>query len=108
MPSYGDARFVVNEGVHPQPGCGGQDARCSREFALRIWSESVRSFTAIFPCLRCESWQDFLNGDCNENSIGHMGLHASVFSTGSYMLQTNTRDPWTRDNPFPTEFPPEK
>lgn len=69
---------------------------------MRIWSESVRSNSPIFPCLRCDTWQLFLSGGCNENTpIGHMGLQASPGVFGLFMVQTNTRDPWTRNTPLP-------
>lgn len=69
---------------------------------MRIWAESARSIQPIFPTLRCPTWVEFINGDCNEN-VPHvnMGVHFTRQMGGVYTLQTNTRDPWSRDTPFP-------
>lgn len=100
----GRVAFFVNGGLHPQPNCGGQPP-CSLEFALRVYGESIRSFTPIFPSLPCDSWDDFTNHLCNENTpIGNMGLHAQNNLVGSYFLQTNTRQPWTRSTAIPDEL----
>ncbi|KAG5682562.1 hypothetical protein PVAND_011907 [Polypedilum vanderplanki] len=98
--TMGVASYFVNGGVHSQPGCGNQ-MMCSREFALRVFSESVRSRTPIFPSLQCNSYENYLSGSCNDNQIANMGLLTQTNIFGRFYLQTNTRDPWTRQDPFP-------
>jgi hypothetical protein len=89
--------------MHPQPGCGGQGSSCSRQMGMRTWSESLRFNRPIFPALPCNSWEKFINEECNQNlPVGNMGIFAQSSLRGVYQVQTNTREPWNRDNPFPT------
>ncbi|XP_070502492.1 inactive pancreatic lipase-related protein 1-like [Chironomus tepperi] len=101
-PNYvGQASFFINGGTHPQPRCTGI-VSCSRDFSKRVWSESILSETPNFPALPCSSWINFLNGECNQNvPIGNAGLHAHRLLRGSYFLQTNTREPWSRQTALP-------
>ncbi|CAG9801915.1 unnamed protein product [Chironomus riparius] len=97
----GQVSFFINGGTHPQPRCTGI-VSCSRDFGKRVWAESVRSEIPNFPALPCSSWIDFMNGECNQNEpIGNAGIFAHSSLRGSYFLQTNTREPWSRLTAFP-------
>lgn len=103
--SRGHVSYFVNGGVS-QPMCTQTlpNARwdCSHIFALSIWAESVRAITAVFPALQCESWSQYLAGDCNMNEIANMGRSNAVHSLrGTYFLATNLQAPWSRPSPYP-------
>jgi hypothetical protein len=99
--SFGLASFYVNNGTHPQPGCLGL-VQCSRDRAKIVWAESVRARNPIFPTLRCETWELFMSGACNINQPhNYMGIYASPTEFGRFMVQTNTREPWSRSSALP-------
>ncbi|CAG9801917.1 unnamed protein product [Chironomus riparius] len=103
--SNGHIAFFVNGG-ETQPMCGqtlpGARARCSHEFGMTYWAESVRSAVPIFPSLQCDTWNNFMVGQCNNNFVSYMGrANWSANLRGTYYLQTNIQAPFTRDRAPP-------
>lgn len=98
--SHGHIWFMVNGGV-TQPMCDqtlpGNRADCSHLFALTMWAESVRATVPAFPSLQCDSWQNFLGAQCNNNVVAHMGRSNDAMNLrGSFFLRTNMEPPWSR------------
>jgi Lipase len=98
--SVGHVSYWVNGGVQ-QPFCtsGINTVRqtCSHNFAPTAWAESVRARAAIFPALQCQSWQHFVNRNCNTAApTGNMGATTSHSLRGTYFLSTNHNAPFSR------------
>jgi hypothetical protein len=104
LESNGHVSFFVNGGI-AQPFCNQAlpTARwdCSHVFALTIWAESVRSTNPTFPALSCPTWEQFLTGGCNSNSVAFMGRTSDATFRGPHQLMTNMQAPWSRDNALP-------
>lgn len=103
--SRGHIAFFVNGGV-TQPMCGQSSSRdrerCSHAYALTYWAESVRSPVPIFPALQCNSWSEFMVGQCNGNFESFMGrANWAANLRGTYFLQTNMIPPYTRNMAAP-------
>jgi hypothetical protein len=93
--SQGMTAFYVNGGER-QPWCGSDNA-CSHDAAMLFWAESVTAGQVIFPSLRCNSWESFCMGQCNDNEVGHMGVLTHWSTRGIYFLQTHHTSPFSRD-----------
>lgn len=101
----GHVQYFVNGGI-TQPMCTSGITTvaqtCSHLFASRVWVESIRAQTPIFPALQCQSWEHFLRNDCNFNApIGNLGVLTSTALRGSYFLRTNIEAPFSRPVPGP-------
>lgn len=105
LEAAGHVQYFVNGGV-TQPMCTSVintvAQTCSHLFASTIWVESIRAQSPIFPSLQCQSWNHFLNNDCNPNApVGNLGVLTSTALRGSYFLRTNNEAPFSRNTAGP-------
>jgi hypothetical protein len=96
----GHVWYFVNGGI-AQPMCTqplpGARADCSHVLALTLWAESVRTLVPTFPSLSCATWELFLGGACNANSVAFMGRTTNISVRGSHMVSTNLTPPFSRN-----------
>ncbi|KAH9632336.1 hypothetical protein HF086_010261 [Spodoptera exigua] len=90
----GTVDFYPNNGVAPQPGC--EDIvkffdGCSHGRSFYYFMESVK-YPKSFPTYRCETWDDFLNKQCDHH--GYMGEGVNRTMEGKYYLITNPFEPF--------------
>lgn len=100
LETRGHVQYFVNGGV-TQPMCSSPintiTQTCSHLFASTIWVESIRARAPIFPALQCESWESFLQNDCNLAApTGNLGVLTSTALRGKYFLRTNLESPFSR------------
>ncbi|XP_070503355.1 lipoprotein lipase-like [Chironomus tepperi] len=82
----GHADFYPNGGMS-QPGCNRNS--CSHQFAWIFYQQSVRE-EASFLARKCDSYDNFQNGNCENNEISYMGYSSNgTFPMGTYFLRTH-------------------
>lgn len=91
----GTIDFYPNGGTK-HPGCGvdvtasfieAYQHMCDHARSWHFFQKSVTNPEA-FPAIRCNGWDDFVEGTCFEGDIVHMGFGANTSETGKYYLQT--------------------
>ncbi|KAK7792596.1 hypothetical protein R5R35_005315 [Gryllus longicercus] len=108
--SQGDADFYPNSGYHGQPGCPGDHydrlgtpiGSCSHVRAVSIFAAAVRNGMA-FPARRCDSWEDFNEGFCDDDGDGDSPVlffpQCSQRISGSFFMNTTGSVPLQSTNP---------
>ncbi|CAB3232374.1 unnamed protein product [Arctia plantaginis] len=86
----GHADYYPNRGTE-QPGCMFQV--CSHDRAWLYFSVSV-IYPRGFPAIKCRSWKDFQEGNCDSRSISLMGYGSQPGTEGRYYLQTADKYPY--------------
>lgn len=90
----GHIDFFPNGGL-VQPGCEGVTTCCSHCRAVDYFTESITSEVG-FRAVRCDSWDTFLSGACNENESVLMGEYVPETATGVFYLATNDASPYAK------------
>ncbi|KAK4016737.1 hypothetical protein OUZ56_031701 [Daphnia magna] len=90
----GHIDFFPNGGL-VQPGCEGVTTCCSHCRAVDYFTESITSEVG-FRAVRCDSWDTFLSGACNENESVLMGEYVPETATGVFYLTTNDASPYAK------------
>ncbi|CAL4069798.1 unnamed protein product [Meganyctiphanes norvegica] len=96
--ALGHVDFYVNGGVR-QPGCLVIDSGCCHNRAHDLWVESIRAErpdNPTFTSWPCDTWDDFVNGRCQDCGQGcaDMGFHVNRELRGTYFLRTNGKSPF--------------
>ncbi|XP_050546295.1 lipase member H-like [Daktulosphaira vitifoliae] len=93
----GHRDFYPNGGNWPQPGCViDYAAVCSHRRAYYYYSEAINRSDA-FVALPCESYENFKNGLCSNNTELSVQLGKSPYDKlkeGNYYLNTNSDSPY--------------
>ncbi|RVE53468.1 hypothetical protein evm_001838 [Chilo suppressalis] len=76
-------------GGEQQPSC--LIDTCSHSRAWELMAESLHDQGA-FPAVRCNSWEDFKKGNCDETS--YMGIASQPGTKGKFYLQTADSSPF--------------
>ncbi|KAG5684758.1 hypothetical protein PVAND_013972 [Polypedilum vanderplanki] len=97
----GTVDFWVNGGILEQPGCPERgklfscDDMCAHMRSVMFFAESAqRKNEKPFMAQKCDSWNKFKNGQCEEGFI-FMGINCPENATGDYYLQTNEISPFS-------------
>lgn len=64
---------------------------CSHGRSFYYFMDSIK-YPKSFPTYRCESWNDFLNKQCDQH--GYMGEGVNRTMKGKYFLITNSFQPF--------------
>ncbi|KAK0166179.1 hypothetical protein PV328_004621 [Microctonus aethiopoides] len=85
----GHADFYPNKGTIPQPECVLPPAVvCSHVSAVVFMYNSIK-YPDRFDAVECDSWENYENGSCSDNSISKMGEYADRNARGKYYLKTS-------------------
>lgn len=97
VPGMGHVEFLPNGGYDfPQPGCVNTTIECcSHCRSVYLWAESITS-TIGFRSLKCDSYQSFQSGECDNNDVAYMGNPAANTARGYYYLYTNANSPYAQ------------
>ncbi|XP_078046324.1 lipase member H-like [Augochlora pura] len=92
--------FYPNGGKQQQPGCtiltlGPLPNSCSHMRGELFTTEAAR-YPQSFVGVKCNSWDDFEAGKCNQNDTLFMGLETDCSKSGYYYLQTNSNPAYSR------------
>ncbi|XP_025155076.1 phospholipase A1 member A-like [Harpegnathos saltator] len=94
----GTVDFFPNGGYRLQPGC--QRALyiypydiCSHKRCCEIYAESVNNELA-FLGVECSSWDNFLSGECNNNTQVIMGYGTPNTASGTVYFKTAAESPF--------------
>ncbi|XP_071451395.1 phospholipase A1-like [Hetaerina americana] len=88
-----DADFFPNGGNPIQPGCGADlDGVCSHSRSWMYFAESIGS--SGFAAVRCENYENFLEGSCNDKPSAPMGEPTPTSTRGTYYLNTADSSPF--------------
>ena len=90
--SIGDVDFYPNGGGAVQPGCVPNLPACSHGRAIYFFIASINDCS--FLGYKCDSYDDFLNGNCSHNQTNYMGLKARLDTNSSYYLETGRTYPF--------------
>lgn len=50
--------------------------------------------------VKCETWDDFMKGECMNNTIIPMGIATPLSARGKFYLQTENRAPYAKQLDF--------
>ena len=92
----GSVDFYPNAGTAVQPGCccvPEVKEACSHGRAYVYFTESIVSKTG-FTAKKCNTWDQFMGGNCNQSDTALMGEHVSKVATGTYFLKTRSETPY--------------
>jgi len=104
LPPIGHADFYPNGG-QTQPGCSplrtleqptsGDETKlgCDHSRAVSYYAESITS-TAGFRAIKCETYEEFQSGSCEENEAQFMGEPTPSTTRGIFYLETNAASPF--------------
>ncbi|XP_075984967.1 pancreatic lipase-related protein 2-like [Anticarsia gemmatalis] len=96
--STGHADFWPNGGTAKQPGCVSatipltNEDFCSHFRSWLLWSESVTGDALL--ARRCEDYDTFLRGDCQDEPLVFLGIRATPDLRGNYYLRTAAKPPY--------------
>ncbi|XP_046666900.1 pancreatic triacylglycerol lipase-like [Homalodisca vitripennis] len=88
----GHIDFYPNGGVPIQPGCGVDIGFCSHKRSYMYFAESITSLGFISRV--CDSWDDYKNNRCMNNTKNVLGEHVDQSAKGKYYLHTNPSRPF--------------
>ncbi|XP_043268297.1 pancreatic lipase-related protein 2-like [Venturia canescens] len=92
----GDADFYPNGGVAVQPGCccvAEITEACSHGRSYAYFTESITSGLGL-RATKCDTWEHFSEGSCEENDAVYMGEHIERSAKGTYYLKTRSEPPY--------------
>ncbi|XP_006567189.2 pancreatic triacylglycerol lipase isoform X1 [Apis mellifera] len=92
----GNVDFYPNAGTPIQPGCCCIPEiieACSHTRATIYFTESINSKTQ-FVANKCDTWNQFMRGNCNYSKTTLMGEYVDKMATGSYFLETGSEPPY--------------
>ncbi|CAG9113517.1 unnamed protein product [Plutella xylostella] len=98
--SHGHADFYPNDGRPSQPGCEGIQyiiEACSHGRSVQYYIESIGSSNG-FVSTQCSSYDDYIDGSCQDNAKNHMGAYADSTMAGDFYLQTNAEPRYSKDS----------
>lgn len=72
-------------------------AVCSHLMAPIYWTESVKANGSIFTALKCDSYESFKIGDCNNFTINSMGIQTDLNLNGKFYVDTNLMPPYSKN-----------
>ncbi|XP_046397216.1 phospholipase A1-like [Ischnura elegans] len=88
-----DADFFPNGGTSLQPGCNViLGSVCSHSRSWIYFAESITSNK--FLAVPCDSYENFLNGSCNDGEKVPMGEPTPTSTRGTYYLNTASEPPF--------------
>ncbi|KAK2720444.1 hypothetical protein QYM36_004357 [Artemia franciscana] len=94
----GHIDFYPNGG-HEQPGCFDNVTdildmiyACSHRRAVSYFTESINS--NLFVSKECDSYENYVSGNCDSNTVAIMGNGVSTKASGTYYLRTNAESPF--------------
>ncbi|CAG5056955.1 unnamed protein product [Parnassius apollo] len=96
--AVGHADFWPNAGRAKQPGCLPLtlpvtiEDFCSHWRSWKFWAESVEG--GQFLARKCDDYDAFLRGRCQEEPTVHMGLYATPDLRGNFYLRTAAKSPF--------------
>ncbi|CAL7934488.1 unnamed protein product [Xylocopa violacea] len=96
LQALGSVDFYPNAGTAIQPGCcciPEVIEACSHGRSYVYFTESIGSKTG-FLASKCDTWDQFLQGDCNHSKVTLMGEHVDKTATGTYYLRTKSDPPY--------------
>uniref|UniRef100_A0A1B6MCF6 Lipase domain-containing protein n=1 Tax=Graphocephala atropunctata TaxID=36148 RepID=A0A1B6MCF6_9HEMI len=91
----GHVDFYPNGGSR-QPGCGADYLVCSHRRSYKYFAESVTSDG--FISTTCDTWEDYEQGQCTNNTKTVMGENVDISANGCYYLYTNPSRPYAKWN----------
>ncbi|XP_076629273.1 pancreatic triacylglycerol lipase [Colletes latitarsis] len=92
----GSADFYPNAGTAVQPGCcciPEVVEACSHGRSYVYFTESIAS-KAGFVARKCNTWDQFMGGNCNYSDTAFMGEHVDKTASGTYFLRTRSESPY--------------
>lgn len=66
---------------------------CSHGRSYAYFTESIASGTGL-QATKCDTWDHFSNGACEENDAVLMGEHLDRSANGTYFLKTRSEPPY--------------
>ncbi|KOC63514.1 Pancreatic triacylglycerol lipase [Habropoda laboriosa] len=97
----GSVDFYPNGGVPVQPGCcciAELIEACSHGRSYVYLTESIGSKTG-FVASKCNTWDNYVLGNCKNAKTTLMGEHVDKRATGSYFLMTRSEPPYAEETP---------
>jgi len=91
--AIGHVDFYANGGRY-QPGC--QDDHCNHLRATDLFTESINSKLG-FKSLRCDTFEHFQQGLCDDNEVEFMGDPTPTSARGVFQFATNGISPFARE-----------
>ncbi|XP_016838416.1 pancreatic lipase-related protein 2-like [Nasonia vitripennis] len=92
----GHVDFYPNAGVAVQPGCCCVPElieACSHGRSYQYFTESINSNVGL-RAKQCETWDKYLQGDCDNSESALLGEHVDKSSRGSFFLRTRSEPPY--------------
>ncbi|XP_076296109.1 pancreatic triacylglycerol lipase [Lasioglossum baleicum] len=92
----GSVDFYPNGGTAIQPGCcciPEVVEACSHGRSYVYFTESIDPKT-IFLAKKCNTWDQFVSGNCSHSETTLMGEHVDLTTTGTYYLRTRADPPY--------------
>ncbi|XP_078036541.1 pancreatic triacylglycerol lipase [Augochlora pura] len=92
----GSVDFYPNGGTAIQPGCcciPEVVEACSHGRSYVYFTQSINPKTK-FVAKKCNTWDQFLSGNCDHSDTTIMGEYVDVSTTGTYFLRTKSDPPY--------------
>ncbi|XP_058792149.1 pancreatic lipase-related protein 2-like [Phymastichus coffea] len=98
----GHTDFYPNAGIAVQPGCCCVPElieACSHGRAYHYFTESINSRIGLIA-KPCETWDKYLQGECDNNVPVLLGEHVDKSARGSHFLRTRSEPPFAYTEDF--------
>ncbi|XP_065165077.1 phospholipase A1-like [Atheta coriaria] len=97
LSSLGHADYWANGGGQRQPGCGVDPfGYCAHTRSVELFAESINS--RAFRSLKCDSYEEFKNGGCDNNQVSiYGGINIDFDATGDFYYETNAESPYAQN-----------
>ncbi|XP_017879113.1 pancreatic triacylglycerol lipase-like [Ceratina calcarata] len=92
----GSIDFYPNAGTAVQPGCcciPEVIEACSHGRSYIYFTESIGSKIG-FMASKCQTWDQFMQGNCDHSQVALMGEHVDQTARGTYFLRTKSEAPY--------------